>query len=164
MNSMQAKELGWPYLRLIRSMAQCYQAFERASAEFDKQLGLTSPQFDIIATLGNTPGMSCKQLGEKTLMTKGTLTGVLDRLQARGLIDRIGHEKDGRSVVVKLTTDGVAAFETLYPKKVVSLVRSLSALSDQEREAAIALFGKLEQLLANTHHVPDNTEISTESL
>ena len=35
--------------------------------------GLTHAQFDIIATLGNTPGMSYKELGDKTLITKGTL-------------------------------------------------------------------------------------------
>ena len=32
-----------------------------------------------IATLGNTPGMSYKELGDKTLITKGTLTGVIER-------------------------------------------------------------------------------------
>ena len=34
--------------------------------------------FDIIVTLGNTPGLSFKELGQRTLITKGTLTGVVD--------------------------------------------------------------------------------------
>jgi MarR family 2-MHQ and catechol resistance regulon transcriptional repressor len=50
---------------------------------------LTPSQFDIIATLGNTPGMTLQGIGEKTLITKGTLTGVVDRLQEKGLVDRV---------------------------------------------------------------------------
>ena len=69
-----------PYLRTLRLLAECYHAFERYSAAQVREFGLTPPQFDIIATLGNTEGMSFKQLGEKTLITKGTLTGVVDRL------------------------------------------------------------------------------------
>ena len=64
---------------------QCYQAFEAYSAAHVRELGLTPPQFDIIATLGNTDGMTATELGEKTLITKGTLTGVVDRLSARAV-------------------------------------------------------------------------------
>ena len=64
------------------------QGFERFSGESVRQCGLTHAQFDIIATLGNTAGMTYKQLGERTLITKGTLTGVLDRMEARALITR----------------------------------------------------------------------------
>jgi hypothetical protein len=53
---------------------QCYQAFEAYSATHIRTLGLTPPQFDIVATLGNTSGMTATELGEKTLITKGTLT------------------------------------------------------------------------------------------
>jgi DNA-binding MarR family transcriptional regulator len=63
-------------------LAECMQLFEQISTAKVRQFGLTH-QFDIIATLGNTQGMTCKELGEKTLITKGTLTGVLDRLEQK---------------------------------------------------------------------------------
>ncbi len=78
-------------------------------------LGLTSAQFDIIATLGNTPGMMPKDLGEKTLITKGTLTGVVDRLVAKGLVRRIPSAQDGRSQIVQLTRKGAALFDKVFP-------------------------------------------------
>ena len=72
------------YLRSIRLLAECFHAFERqAGANIRCRTGLTPPQFDIIATLGNTPGMSFKELSERTLITKGTLTGVVDRLEEK---------------------------------------------------------------------------------
>ena len=56
-----------PFLPMLRELARCYQAFEAYSGAHVRSLGLTPSQFDIVATLGNTPGLSFKELGEKTL-------------------------------------------------------------------------------------------------
>jgi DNA-binding MarR family transcriptional regulator len=69
-----------PFLPMLRELARCYQAFESYSGLHIRSLDLTPSQFDIVATLGNTAGMSFKELGVKTLITKGTLTGVVYRL------------------------------------------------------------------------------------
>jgi len=73
------------FLPTLRELVLAYQAFEHFSAPHIKSLGLTMTQFDVIATLGNQPAMTCKDLGEKTLVTKGTLTGVLERLEDKKL-------------------------------------------------------------------------------
>ncbi len=78
-------------------------------------MGLTPPQFDIIATLGNTPGMTATELGEKTLITKGTLTGVVDRLAGQGWVERVAHESDGRSQIIRLTQAGEGLFAKIFP-------------------------------------------------
>lgn len=104
-----------PFLPILRELALCYQAFERHSSRHIRSLGLTPSQFDIIATLGNTSGMSCKELGERTLITKGTLTGVIDRLEARGLLRRRGAKHDRRSFTVALTPAGEREFERVFP-------------------------------------------------
>lgn len=102
------------YLRSIRLLAQCFHAFEQISDAHARALGLTPPQFDIIATLGNTAGMSCKELGEKTLITKGTLTGIIDRLEDQGLVRRTMKVEDRRSMTVQLTEKGDAEFERIF--------------------------------------------------
>jgi DNA-binding MarR family transcriptional regulator len=78
-------------------------------------MGLTPPQFDIIATLGNTSGMTATELGDRTLITKGTLTGVVDRLAGRGWLERVAHESDGRSQIIRLTPSGEALFARVFP-------------------------------------------------
>lgn len=80
-----------------------------------RSIDLTPSQFDIVATLGNTPGMSFKELGEKTLITKGTLTGVVDRLEAKGLVKRVVQTEDRRSTIVQLTKAGQREFERVFP-------------------------------------------------
>jgi len=105
------------YLRSIRLLSECMQSFEKISSKRVRSLGFTDSQFDIIATLGNTPGMTCKELGEKTLITKGTLTGVLDRLEQKGLIQRERGE-DRRQLFVKLTPEGELQFANAFPEVV----------------------------------------------
>jgi DNA-binding MarR family transcriptional regulator len=101
-----------PFLPSVRELVRCCQALVTYSAAHLRSLGLTSPQFDIIATLGNTPGMTPKELGEKTLIAKGTLTGVVDRLAVKGLVRRVAHNSDGRSQIVQL---GERLFDEVFP-------------------------------------------------
>ena len=105
-----------PYLRTLRTLFETYQKVESVTNRHIEKLGLTPAQFDIIATLGDTAGMTCKELGQGTLITKGTLTGVLDRLEDKGLITRTRGEKDSRQIFVKLTEAGERVFnETFQP-------------------------------------------------
>lgn len=121
-----------PFLPVIRELARCYQAFESYSARHVRSLDLTPSQFDIIATLGNTPGMSFRELGEKTLITKGTLTGVVDRLEAKKLVRRIASPADGRSQLVQLTAKGEAVFGKVFPAHVSHVGHAFAELSPEE--------------------------------
>jgi len=139
------------FIRTLRSLAECYQAFEAYSAAHVRTLGLTGAQFDIVATLGNTPGMTCKELGEKTLITKGTLTGVLDRLEARGLIRRAASDADRRQVFVMLTPQGVRNFERAFPAHIGHLKSAFTVLSPRELDQTAELLHKLRDALRDAH-------------
>jgi len=103
------------FLPVIRELVRCYQAFESYSSRHVRSIGLTSPQFDIIATLGNTRGMTFKELGGRTLITKGTLTGVVDRLVVKKLVRRVASPTDGRCQIVQLTAKGETVFAKVFP-------------------------------------------------
>ena len=121
------------WLPTLLGVVRAYQAFDAISEAHIRKMGLTGPQFDIIATLGNTPGMTCGELGEKTLITKGTLTGVLDRLEGKGLVTRVVSKDDRRSFTVKLTRQGQACFESVFPDQLNFLNQYFSHLSAEER-------------------------------
>lgn len=124
------------FLPLLRELVRTYQAFERYSAAHVQSMGLTPAQFDVIATLGNTDGMNPKQLGEKTLITKGTLTGVVDRLQSKGLVDRLPDPQDGRGQIVSLTPLGQRTFEQVFPAHGVHVGRVFEGFSLADRDRA----------------------------
>lgn len=142
---------GENFFRTLRSLAECYQAFETYSGSHVRSLGLTPAQFDILATLGNTPGMTCRELGEKTLITKGTLTGVLDRMEARGLIRRGPSDADRRQVFVSLTAAGVRLFGRIFPVHAAYVKKAFTVLSSEELDQARDLLQRLRDALRDAH-------------
>ena len=120
------------FLPTLRNLVSAYQAFERYSSPDVKAMGLTTTQFDVIATLGNQPPMTCKELGEKTLVTKGTLTGVLERLEAKGILERKLNPEDARSQMIGLTQAGQTLFEKVFPAHLNHLDKAFQKLSAKE--------------------------------
>lgn len=135
-----------PFLPLIRELARSYQAFEAYSSQDIRNMGLTGCQFDIIATLGNTVGMSFRELGEKTLITKGTLTGVVQRLEEKGLVQRSDAEHDGRSQIVQLTKVGEATFNEVFPHHLVYLDKVFATVNAEEIQQMQATLQRLRGL------------------
>ena len=103
------------FMQVVRPLVETYFAFIRRDDPHIRSLGLTPSQFDVIATLGDTKGMTCKELSEKTLVTKGTLTGVLDRLERKSLIERVPSREDRRCTLIRLTPKGDARFREVFP-------------------------------------------------
>ena len=71
--------------------------------------GLESWEFDVLSALrraGTPYERSPGQLAEETLVTSGTMTNRIDRLQAKGLVRRSPSRRDRRGVIVTLTTQG----------------------------------------------------------
>ena len=140
--------MGERYLKSVRLLAECLQGFERFSGESVRACGLTHAQFDIIATLGNTAGMTYKELGERTLITKGTLTGVIERLEQKGLVARERNSEDKRSFFVRLTPKGEETFNQAFPVVVAHGKKLFSAYSEADFAALDASLLKLRQLIA----------------
>jgi DNA-binding MarR family transcriptional regulator len=103
-----------PYLKILRPLVEAYLAFWREDSRHIKSLKLTPSQFDVIVTLGDTEGMTCAELSNATLVTKGTLTGVLDRLVAKGLIKRETVSGDRRCTRIRLTEKGEVLFRKVF--------------------------------------------------
>lgn len=135
------------FLPTLQALVNCYQAFEVHSAAHLRSLGLTPPQFDIVATLGNTPGMTASELGEKTLITKGTLTGVVDRLSARGWVERVAHERDGRCQIVRLTRAGEALFAKVFPAHLAHMSTCFAGVTATDHANWQTALRSLEQVL-----------------
>ena len=133
-----------PYLKLVRPLVGTYLAFWRADSRHIKSMRLTPSQFDVIATLGDTEGMTCSELSAETLVTKGTLTGVLDRLAAKGLIRRDSVKGDRRYTKISLTEKGDVLFRKTFAAHIAFLRPYFErALNPKETEQACTLLLRL---------------------
>ncbi|WP_189211859.1 MULTISPECIES: MarR family winged helix-turn-helix transcriptional regulator [Actinokineospora] len=72
------------------------------------ELGLTYPQYLVLLALYERDGRTVKELGEELRLDSGTLSPLLKRMAAAGLLRRTRSADDERSVVVELTDEGAA--------------------------------------------------------
>jgi MarR family 2-MHQ and catechol resistance regulon transcriptional repressor len=136
------------FIPLMQELAAAYQAFSLYDAEGLRKSGsgLTPSQARVIFTIGDTEGMTCKDIGDITLITKGTLTGVIDRLEEKGLVERWSVEGDGRKTIVALTRRGERIYQREYPKHVAFLKSKFDGLAAGDRKKATELLSKIRGL------------------
>jgi DNA-binding MarR family transcriptional regulator len=132
----------------LRALFECHTQVSRVSNRHTESLGLTGPQFDVLATLGDTGGMTCKALGEATLITKGTLKPVLDRLEDRGLLTRTKDVRDSRQTLVALTPTGQELFESTFYRHVDFMRGYFDRLAPEKRQQLTVLLRELRQVFA----------------
>ncbi len=119
------------FMSTLRELVLAYQAYSAYSERHIRQLGLTPCQFDVLSTLGNTLGMSMNKLAEKTLVTKGTLTGIVDRLEQKGLVQRQVPPDNRRCFMIVLTPAGQQTFERVFPAHIAHLKQCFDQLQPE---------------------------------
>jgi len=109
-------------------------------------LGLTYPQYLVLLVLWERDGLGVNELGERLFLDSGTLTPLLKRLDAAGLLRRTRAAEDERRVIVELTDEGRALKQRArqVPRQ---LARSLSCGLDEVAELTERLLRLRAQLL-----------------
>ena len=115
-------------------------AFNRVYKPLLDRLGLTYPQYLVMMVLWERDDVPLKDIGEKLFLDSGTLTPLLKRLEASGLIKRTRSTEDERQVLIALTPKGQALREEA--RAVPQAILSSSACSVGE------LFAMKNELVA----------------
>jgi len=104
---------------------------------------LTTTQLAAMARLAELGPMSQNQLGRLTAMDAATIKGVVGRLVTRGLVSTVPSQEDRRRLIVDLTAEGRALFETLRERAREATEVTLSPLTAAERERFLSLLRRL---------------------
>ena len=118
-------------------------AIKKAYRPLLEGLGLTYPQYLIMIVLWRTDALKVSEIGERLNLDSGTLTPVLKRLEASGLIHRRRRPQDEREVEISLTGAGRA----LRDKALAVRCEIVRQLHMSEREIA-KLRGELDTVIA----------------
>jgi DNA-binding MarR family transcriptional regulator len=129
------------WLRLLKATRLVEGALrERMRAE----RGMTLPRFDVMAALYRAgEGLRMSDLSGVLMVSNGNVTGIVDRLEAEGLVERVAVEGDRRAVRVRLTARGREAFEDMAEEHEVWVDGLLAGLTPRETEEAARLLEKL---------------------
>jgi DNA-binding MarR family transcriptional regulator len=107
-------------------------------------------EFDVLAALrrtGKPYRLSPSQLLRETMVTSGTMTNRVDRLEARGYVERLADPHDRRGVLVGLTAAGKRAVDGAFEMLIVNERELLTELSAADRRSLAGLLKRLMQPL-----------------
>lgn len=116
-----------------------------------EDLDLTPPQVHTIAWLGGEGGLTMGELSRRNGITEKTITGIVDRLEARSLVIRERDAVDRRVVRVRLTPDGSQVFSTVDRLMKGALGRVLGFLDLEDRAQLFVILSKLNARMDEAH-------------
>ena len=110
------------------------------------QQDVTLPQFDVMATLRFSEGVTQQHLAERLLVTKGNVCGLLDRLERLKWVERRPDRQDARANRLHLTPAGRRKIDALLPQHDAIVIGVLSALSAADLSSLRRMLRKLNAI------------------
>jgi DNA-binding MarR family transcriptional regulator len=127
-------------MEVLSRMTRLGHHLDRARRQAFTEHAIESWEFDVLAALrraGAPYELSPGRLLKETLVTSGTMTNRVDRLAARGLVERLPDPRDRRGVLVRLTSDGRTTVDGAL-EGLLSRERALLAGLDDADQARLA--------------------------
>jgi DNA-binding MarR family transcriptional regulator len=110
--------------------------------------GLTGPQRMVMQALVQSEGLSLKQLSGQVSLAHSTVSGIVDRLQARGMVVRQKDESDGRATVIAPSSPVRDFLSNRMPELIMSpLTEALRDATDSEKATVLRGLKKLRALV-----------------
>ncbi|MDB5868576.1 MAG: MarR family transcriptional regulator [Polaromonas sp.] len=132
----------------IGRIRRCAELLQRRLDETFADFGMTSWEFDVLATLRRSGAPYClapTALFSSLMITSGTMTHRLKGLETRQLVERVPNSNDARSILVQLTSAGLVLIDSALEAHVENERRILAAMKPSELRV---LDARLSGLLA----------------
>ncbi|KPV58192.1 MarR family transcriptional regulator [Paenibacillus sp. A3] len=134
--------------QLCFSLYACSRAISRMYRPLLDELGLTYPQYLVLLVLWEKEESTVKELSEILDLDSGTLTPMLKRMEAAGLVQRKRSSEDERVVIVRIADKGLA-----LQHKAVCIPQALFASSGMTLEQMTELNRQVKAMMVNIHEL-----------
>jgi DNA-binding MarR family transcriptional regulator len=139
---------------LVVALIRADNLLEGALDKIFRRHGLTGPSFNVLMILEGARGpLSPYEIGERVLVTRGTVTGLLDTLEKQGLVRRTPHPRDRRMLLIETTAKARGLLARTKRELFPAQTKMVLALTVREQTTLIRLLGRIEAQL-RTQAVP----------
>ncbi len=146
--STRAAPPGWDRVReVIFQIRRLMQAGEVYTKELNRKFNVSAPQVATLLVLFDEGPLSPSLIARKIMVNSSTVTGIIDRLEQKGLVVRLRNSPDRRIVTVELTESGRTLAENAPPPIQHKIVEGLMKLGDPELEAVIRSLTRLTEMI-----------------
>ncbi len=131
-------------LRLWLRLLTCTTLIEgEVRSRLRDTFDVTLPRFDLMAQLDKTPGgMTLGELSQRMMVSAGNVTGLTERLESQGMLERRASPSDRRAQIVSLTADGRRAFRAMARTHEDWIAEIFSGLSSDDMDTLMRLLAK----------------------
>ena len=140
-------ELSDSVLWIIWYLRRFVQADELYSKKLQKEYDISQGQLSCLLALYRYGPASLSKLAERVLVKPGTITGIIDRLEAKGLAVRKRSFTDRRVITIELTNRGRAFAERAPAPVQRSIIEGLSRLPEENLESIKKIFQFMDSLI-----------------
>jgi DNA-binding MarR family transcriptional regulator len=131
---------------LFKSMRRIARAFELHSRRLDRELELTLPQQVVLACVRDLGEVTSRAISEEAEVSPATVVGLLDKLEAKGLIERYRSTRDRRIVHTRITPKGQETLARAPAPLGARFESEFLSLDAETRTQTIAAFGRVAHL------------------
>jgi MarR family transcriptional regulator, 2-MHQ and catechol-resistance regulon repressor len=130
-------------LKLFIVLSRASKVILEEAHKTSEKHGLNPTEFAVLELLYHKGRQPIQKIGQKILLRSGSMTYVVDKLEKRGLLERVYCEEDRRVTYMSITSDGVELMTSIFPEHAATIESIMSALTVEEQEQAIELLRKL---------------------
>src|SRR5690554_5035449 len=130
-------------LKLFVVLSKAYKTIMDRAMKDMKKHGFSASEFMILEVIYHKGKIPLQQIGDKILVTSGSITYNIDKLEKRGLLKRIPSTEDRRVIYAQLTTAGIELFDTIFPKHESAVHSIMNGLTMEEKQQVTELLKKL---------------------
>jgi DNA-binding MarR family transcriptional regulator len=131
--------------RIVETLIFLYTESRRLTKDEARKHDLTGPQLTVIKLLAGIGDLSLTALSGSMQTRNSTVTGIIDRMEAAGLVRRVRSETDRRVVMIRLTPQGRSLARSVPIEPMQVFRRALETLGASEARTLLKILSKLER-------------------
>lgn len=137
-------------LKLVVALTRTHSCLVSAIEQSLEPTGLGISEFGVLEYLLHKGDQPVQKVAEKILVSSGTITYTIDKLQKKGLVLRKQCEKDKRVYYVSLTAEGNALITAVFRGHESALSKLFKGLSPTEKSTLIQMLIKLQESIRSS--------------
>jgi MarR family 2-MHQ and catechol resistance regulon transcriptional repressor len=130
-------------LKLWVTLAKCFASMAEVARQSIAAFGLIPSEFGVMEMLYHKGPLPLSEVGKGMLLTSGSITYVVDKLEKSGWVRRAACPSDRRVIYAELTEEGEARIREIFPAHAARIKEAVSGLNPDEREIATVLLRKM---------------------
>lgn len=125
------------------ALRKIIQAIDMNSKKLVKRVGLTGPQLVILQEISSLGEVTAGEVAHAVSLSQATVTGILERMEKRGLLTRQRSNQDKRRIMVRITESGRHVLESAPPVMQEAFVDGFSSLQEWEQNMILSSLQRL---------------------